>query len=218
MDYDYIGSQNIRTNAGIAGKVLSMIKSYPEVGIFYAWLPGVDQAGHYSGEDSTGMTNALTNLDDTFKSFLQELEKEDLLKDTAIILTSDHGMSEVIDDEYFLEDKLFFTNATTQTGLDPIIAVDAPLCYLYFEGETNTTKVEEFATYLEGEEGIEAVYVNEENADIELDNDLGEQMISNALTYPTKEGWDIAKIIFPDVGEYVPPAPEEPEEGAPEGQ
>jgi len=42
----------------------------------------------------------------------------------------------------------------------------------------------------------------------ELNNESGEKLIANALTYPTKEGWDIAKIIFPDLGEYRPP--EEP--------
>ncbi|MFX0070933.1 MAG: hypothetical protein ACFFAO_07575 [Candidatus Hermodarchaeota archaeon] len=44
---------------------------------------------------------------------------------------------------------------------------------------------------------------------IELNNEIGERLIENALTYPTIEGWNIAKIIFPDIGEYVPPAPPE---------
>jgi hypothetical protein len=35
---------------------------------------------------------------------------------------------------------------------------------------------------------------------VELDNDLGESLIANALKYPTKEGWDICKIIFKDIG------------------
>ena len=41
-------------------------------------------------------------------------------------------------------------------------------------------------------------------------NDTGEELIAKALEYPTKEGWEIAKIIFPDIGEYVPPPAEEP--------
>ncbi len=45
---------------------------------------------------------------------------------------------------------------------------------------------------------------------VELNNDLGEQLIANALKYPTKEGWGIAKIIWPDIGDYVPPVSEEP--------
>jgi len=44
---------------------------------------------------------------------------------------------------------------------------------------------------------------------VELNNDLGEQLIENALKFPTEEGWNIAKIIFPDIGEYTPPAIEE---------
>jgi len=47
---------------------------------------------------------------------------------------------------------------------------------------------------------------------IELNNNLGEELIANALTYPTKEGWDIAKIVFPDIGEFIPPEVEEPSE------
>jgi hypothetical protein len=44
---------------------------------------------------------------------------------------------------------------------------------------------------------------------VELNNELGEKLIANALKYPTLEGWQIAKIIFPDIGGYQPPAVEE---------
>ena len=44
---------------------------------------------------------------------------------------------------------------------------------------------------------------------VELNNELGEKLIENALKFPTEEGWNIAKIIFPDIGEYTPPAIEE---------
>jgi hypothetical protein len=46
---------------------------------------------------------------------------------------------------------------------------------------------------------------NPEIHKVELDNQSGEKLIANALTYPTEEGWNIAKIIFPDIGNYVPP-------------
>ena len=39
---------------------------------------------------------------------------------------------------------------------------------------------------------------------IELNNAIGERLIANALKYPTEEGWNICKIIFKDIGEYVP--------------
>ena len=45
---------------------------------------------------------------------------------------------------------------------------------------------------------------------VELTNETGESLIANALTYPSKEGWEIARIIFTDIGEYIPPEPEEP--------
>lgn len=44
---------------------------------------------------------------------------------------------------------------------------------------------------------------------IELNNESGEDLIKNALKYPTQKGWEIAKIIFKDIGEYVPPIVEE---------
>jgi len=53
---------------------------------------------------------------------------------------------------------------------------------------------------------------NSEIHKVELNNELGENLIANALKSPTKEGWNIAKIIFPDIGEYVPPQVEEPSE------
>ncbi|MFX1480685.1 MAG: BREX system ATP-binding domain-containing protein [Promethearchaeota archaeon] len=51
---------------------------------------------------------------------------------------------------------------------------------------------------------------NPEIHKVELNNEIGEDLIQNALKYPTQKGWDIAKIIFQDIGEYVPPISEEP--------
>jgi len=45
---------------------------------------------------------------------------------------------------------------------------------------------------------------------VELNNDIGEKLIANALKYPTEKGWEICKIIFKDIGEYQPPIEEEP--------
>jgi hypothetical protein len=53
---------------------------------------------------------------------------------------------------------------------------------------------------------------NPEIHKVELDNDSGEKLIANALTYPTEKGWEIARIIFPDIGDYSPPAEESSEE------
>jgi hypothetical protein len=49
---------------------------------------------------------------------------------------------------------------------------------------------------------------------IEIDNNIGERLIESALKYPTKEGWEIAKIIFPDIGEYKPPVEPTPDSSA----
>jgi hypothetical protein len=43
---------------------------------------------------------------------------------------------------------------------------------------------------------------------VELDNEIGKELIQNALKYPTQKGWDIAKIIFKDIGDYTPPVSE----------
>ncbi len=48
---------------------------------------------------------------------------------------------------------------------------------------------------------------------VDLTNDSAEALIANALKYPTKDGWEIAKVILPDIGEYVPPK-EEPKPAA----
>ncbi|TFG01564.1 MAG: hypothetical protein EU539_13910 [Promethearchaeota archaeon] len=44
---------------------------------------------------------------------------------------------------------------------------------------------------------------------IEINNEIGERLIENALKYPTIEGWNMARIIFPDIGDYVPPPADE---------
>lgn len=44
---------------------------------------------------------------------------------------------------------------------------------------------------------------------VELNNEIGKELIQNALKYPTQKGWDIAKIIFKDIGDYTPPIPQE---------
>jgi hypothetical protein len=53
---------------------------------------------------------------------------------------------------------------------------------------------------------------NQEIRKVELTNETGENLIASALSYPSKEGWDIARIVFPDIGEYTPPQVEEPSE------
>jgi hypothetical protein len=50
---------------------------------------------------------------------------------------------------------------------------------------------------------------HEEIHKVELNNDTGEKLIANALTYPTEKGWEIAKLVFPDIGNYIPPVSEE---------
>ncbi|TFG02021.1 MAG: hypothetical protein EU540_02395 [Promethearchaeota archaeon] len=47
---------------------------------------------------------------------------------------------------------------------------------------------------------------------VEINNEIGERLIENALKYPTKEGWDIVKIIWNDIADYVPPIVEESQE------
>jgi hypothetical protein len=66
-----------------------------------------------------------------------------------------------------------------------------------------------------GSGGAKFEMILENNAEIhkvELNNDSGEKLIANALTYPTEKGWEIASIIFPDIGNYVPPVEESSEE------
>jgi len=63
-----------------------------------------------------------------------------------------------------------------------------------------------------GSKGAKFESILQNNAKIhkvELDNEVGEELIKNALKYPTKWGYEIAKRIFGDIGEYVPPAIEE---------
>ncbi|MFX1567629.1 MAG: hypothetical protein ACFFCV_04585 [Promethearchaeota archaeon] len=45
---------------------------------------------------------------------------------------------------------------------------------------------------------------------VELDNEIGGELIANALKYPTEKGWEICKLIFKDIGEYQPPVEESP--------
>ncbi|TFF89907.1 MAG: hypothetical protein EU548_05715 [Promethearchaeota archaeon] len=63
----------------------------------------------------------------------------------------------------------------------------------------------------EGTGGAKYTMILENNPEIhkfEINNSMGEEMIRNALKYPTKEGWEIAKAIFTDIGPYEAPAPE----------
>jgi arylsulfatase A-like enzyme len=170
FDYDFLGSENIRTNYGIAQKTANAIKNHPEIGLVFAWLPGTDSNAHSFGPDASQVENSIESIDKAIEYFLEEMEKADLLKETIVVLASDHGMADVSDDEYFLEDKSFFIDAETATGISPYIAHDAALELLYFIGESNVTKAEEFADYLRGEDGIQAVYVNEANTAIGMNH------------------------------------------------
>jgi len=170
FDYDYFGSENTRNNMGIARKTVDTIIAHPEIGLVFSWWPAVDSRGHYAGIDSPLLINELVNVDNTLAYVVKRLQEEDMLRETVIVLTSDHGMAPVHDTNFFLEEKTYFDLARNMTGIEPYIAHDAAFELLYFIGETNVTKVEEFASYLEGQTGIEGVFVNEENENIDIFN------------------------------------------------
>jgi hypothetical protein len=67
--------------------------------------------------------------------------------------------------------------------------------------DSHETGGEKYTRMLENNDNINKVEINE---------DQGRDLIANALKYPSKKGWEIAKIVFPDIGEYNPP--EEPKE------
>ncbi|MHA1446295.1 MAG: alkaline phosphatase family protein [Candidatus Heimdallarchaeaceae archaeon] len=171
FDYDWFGANNLRYDKGITTKVANTIIDDPEIGLVFAVLPAVDPAGHSAGPDSALIKQTIdTALDAALRAFFEKLDSAGLLEETVVILTSDHGMTDVTDSNYFLEEKQFYLDAVGNTTVTPYIAHDAPMEYLYFIGETNTSMVEEFATYLEGEDGIQAVYVNDEHNSINLGN------------------------------------------------
>ncbi|MFO7794806.1 MAG: hypothetical protein R6W84_01540 [Promethearchaeia archaeon] len=47
---------------------------------------------------------------------------------------------------------------------------------------------------------------------VEINNQIGEELIESALKYPSEKAWEMAKIVFPDIGEYIPPESELPSE------
>jgi len=58
-----------------------------------------------------------------------------------------------------------------------------------------------------GSSGAKFESILQNNPDIhkvELNNEIGEKLIANALKYPTEKGWQICKIIFKDIGDYTP--------------
>ncbi|MHA1913140.1 MAG: hypothetical protein ACW986_01875 [Promethearchaeota archaeon] len=64
----------------------------------------------------------------------------------------------------------------------------------------------------QGTGGAKYELILKDNPDIhrvEINNEIGEDLIKNALKHPTQRGWDIAKVIFKDIGDFVPPVVEE---------
>jgi len=67
----------------------------------------------------------------------------------------------------------------------------------------------------EGTGGAKYEMMLENNPEIhrvEINNQIGEKLIESALKYPSEKAWNIAKVIFADIGEYSPPEPETPTE------
>ncbi|MHA2474260.1 MAG: hypothetical protein ACXAES_13620, partial [Promethearchaeota archaeon] len=64
----------------------------------------------------------------------------------------------------------------------------------------------------QGTGGAKYELILKDNPDIhriEINNEIGEDLIKNALKSPTQKGWEIAKVIFKDIGDFVPPPVEE---------
>ena len=53
---------------------------------------------------------------------------------------------------------------------------------------------------------------NPEIYKIDINEDLGRELIEGALNNPSEIAWNIAKIIWEDIGDYIPPEPETPPE------
>lgn len=58
----------------------------------------VDAVGHSKGPNSVELKNALKNVDDAIKAFMQGLEELGLTAVTSVVIVSDHGMAEVKND------------------------------------------------------------------------------------------------------------------------
>jgi ectonucleotide pyrophosphatase/phosphodiesterase family protein 5 len=57
----------------------------------------VDAVGHSKGPNSVELNNALKNVDDAIKTFMQGLDQLGLTAVTSVVIVSDHGMAEVAD-------------------------------------------------------------------------------------------------------------------------
>jgi hypothetical protein len=82
--------------AGLADTLAAGRAALRDPGLVYAYHPDIDTAGHAHGPGSDPWLSALT----TFDAAVGELVA-DLPADTTLVITSDHGMVEIPDDDMF---------------------------------------------------------------------------------------------------------------------
>ena len=65
------------------------------------WVPGIDESSHMYGPKSPEVAEIYSNLGQEFTDFTNFLDKDlGVLDDTLIVIVSDHGQTQVVDDSF----------------------------------------------------------------------------------------------------------------------
>lgn len=96
--------------------------SRPNLMTFY--LSQVDSYGHRYGPNSDSVKVAVREVDRTIGYLIDELKRINVWPNVHILITSDHGMTEVSDDRVILLDKIIDLNLVDVIDLNPVAMME----------------------------------------------------------------------------------------------
>ena len=101
-------------------------KKYDRPNLIMAWFSGADHSGHTFGPKSNEYRSSVLRSGQIIENLLKEIEKDNLKDKVILMVTSDHGMTDV-------KGEVDIVSKIPKKGFFPYIAISGPLANIYFE-------------------------------------------------------------------------------------
>lgn len=120
LTYDESISHNARVDTLINWHLLPK-NERPLFSTFY--LSDVDTQGHRYGPDSDSVALAIEEADRTIGLLIEELKRNNVWPNINVIITSDHGMTEISEDRIILIDKIIDLEKVHMNDWNPVAMI-----------------------------------------------------------------------------------------------
>ena len=106
--------------------IVNLIKRQNKPNLIMAWFHGADHPGHKFGPNSNEYKQAVQRSGEIIERIILEIKKANLTNKVALLVTSDHGMTEV-------KNEIDLASKIPKRSFYPYIAISGPVANIYVE-------------------------------------------------------------------------------------